>query len=128
MTTMAAVHAALDQLTASAFAAYPVFYSNQSIPPQTAAHVRQLVVFTSSNQMELGNPAGGRNRGLIIFQFHTKRNTGNSVSNAMHQIVLDSFKGKLAGGAVLQNARASANGETENWAIRQVEVPFYFDS
>lgn len=128
MPTMAQVHTAIDQLTLTAFSGYPTFFGNQHVPKQTEPFVKQNVMFISSNQTELGRPEGGRNRGLIIFQFHSRRNTGNSVHNAMHQIVLDSFKGKLVGGAVLQNARASANGETENWAIRQIEVPFYFDS
>lgn len=128
MPTHNEVHAALDQLTASVFSGNPVFFTNQHVPKQSAAYVKQSVYFSSSDQFELGNTLNGRNHGIIMFQFHVPRNTGSALLNTWRQIVINSFRSKVVGGAVLQNARASANGETETWAIEQWVVPFYFDS
>lgn len=128
MPTIATVHAALDQATATALAGYTVFYSNQNTTPQTSTYIKQRVFFQNSNQFELGNTTSGRTRGTLVFMFHVKKGSGSAVLNTLQQIVLTSFRSKTIGGAVLQNANMSAAGETEQWAIHTVQVPFYFDS
>lgn len=128
MPTFEQVHTALDQLTNTAFTGYSVFYGNQDVPKQSSPFVKQRVAFTRNSQYQLGDTVNGRQQGLILFQFHVLKNTGSSLLNTWRQIVVNSFRSKVVGGAVLQNASLSANGESDVWAIEQWQVPFYFDS
>lgn len=128
MPTLAEVHAALDSATNTAFSGYTVFYKNQTAPKQTSDFIKQLVFFSDNKQFELGNTARGRQRGKIVFVFHIRKGTGSAVLNTWHQIVLNVFRTKVIGGAVLLDALSSTSAETENWSITVVEVPFYFDN
>ena len=128
MPTLASVHTALDQATAAAFTGYPVVYKNQKAPKTAESFIKQLVLFTSNKQYQLGDTANGRQTGKLLFLFHVKRGIGSSLANTWHDILITSFRSKLIGGAVLQNVISYAGGETENYDISVVEVSFYFDS
>lgn len=128
MPTQSSVHAAIDALTAAVFVGHPVYYANMDVPKQSADYIKQSVVFSSNSQYQLGDTVSGRERGRILFAFHNKKGTGSAVRNTWNQLVGTGFRSKVVGGAVLQNVTASVAGETENWAITVVEVPFYFDS
>lgn len=128
--TIASVHRALDEATATAFPSTPVVYSNQSdadLSQGSAAYLRQHVLFTESRQMTLGYPENGRNHGQLVFILHVPKGAGEAARNTLLSTVIQSFRSRRIGGATLLNARVLTQGEVGNWSLTGVQIPFYFD-
>lgn len=124
------VHALLDQMTLAELGAWPLVFKNQddSINSEgTAPYIKQLVLWTTSSQRELGAPSRARNRGSLLLILHERRGQGSASSNAMLKTVLSSFRSKQVSGVTLMNARIVSQGETLNWNLTSVEIPFYWD-
>ncbi len=127
--TFAQVQVLLDQLTESSLVAYPLLYDNQddsALSAGTVSYIKQKVLFGQARQFELGNPDRGRLYGSILLRLHERRGLGSAGRNAMLQAVVSSFRSKAVGGVTLLNARIVNQGETGNWNVTSVEIPFFW--
>jgi len=130
MPTRAQVHASIDLLTQTTLAGYSVHYDNtdyESFSQQQNPFVSLKVNFRSDNQMELGRPDMRRQHGAILFLVHTRKGTGAAVRNTIVQLLLDTFASQVIGGATFVNATELPLGESGNWAVTGIEIPFYFE-
>lgn len=130
MPTIASVHAAVDAYTQSEMTGIPVIFGNVEDPTVsegTAAFLKQRVIFTSDSQFILGAPQSSRKRGSVIFIINVRKNKGDKDRNILLDKVLKSFRSKVIGGATFLNGRVVSSGQSENWLLTGVEIPFYFD-
>lgn len=132
MPTEIEVHAAIDTLTNAEIettAGIPVVYGNQSnvsLSGGTIAFLTQRVIFTNDNQLGLGNTASRKHLGSLIFIIHCRKGTGDFDRNRLQAAVVNSFRSRVVGGATLLNAKSVAQGDTDNWTLSGIQIPFYF--
>lgn len=127
--TFAQAQTLLDQLTSVELAAYPILYDNQDdseLSLGVLPFIKQKVLFGQARQYELGSTDRGRHYGSILLRLHERRGQGSSGRNAMLQAVVSSFRSKAVGGVTLLNAHVANQGETGNWNVTSVEIPFFW--
>lgn len=133
MPTFGGVQLAVDLRTRDALELglpVPVVYGNQSRPELSTGSVpflKQRVLLFTDKQIGLGNAVPRRRRGSVVFQIHVPVGIGDKARNDLMDEVLKSFRSQLIGGATFENGRMVSSGETLNWSITGVEIPFYFD-
>ena len=91
------------------------------------AYCKVTVIEQTDKQTVLGIPESSRIRGTATFLLHTRKNSGMGKNTQMREAIKARFRNKVVGGANFLEARATFLGETENWSLTGVEVPFYFD-
>lgn len=129
MPTITSVHAAIDQHTLSSFPSIPVIFGNTEnlvLSEQQNPFLKQRVLFVTDSQFQLGDVVSSKKTGSVIFIVHTRKNTGDADRNSLQDLVLKSFRSKVIGGATFLNARVISSGETENWSLTGIEIPFFF--
>lgn len=132
--TIAAVRAAVNQLTADTAAGLPevggVVFGNDDdlvLSQGTAPYFKQRIMYQDSNQLFLGAPQSARQRGSVIFTLYVPKGAGDGARDRMHEALVSSFRGKVIGGAVFSRDRVLTSGASGNWATTGINFPFYFD-
>lgn len=138
MTDRATVRNAVDQLTIETFQTVtppsvqvPVVFGNQTnttLSQGTAPFLRQRVSFTLDNQRDLGNLCSRRIRGYILFTIHIRKGTGDAVRDDLIDRVTRAFRSRYIGPATTLDPQMVLSGESENWAVTGVQIPFFFDT
>jgi len=131
MYTEEQIHISIDQHTAAQFPAMPIVFDNQDDTAASQGAVpwlKQKVVFKTANQIILGNTTPFRGTGAVVFIIYVRKGTGTSDRDKLHQRVIDSFRSQQIGGATFLNAQLLNRGESENWQLIGLQIPFFFNS
>lgn len=130
MPTRASVHTAIDLLTQSTLTGYLVHFDNtdyEQYSQQNNPFVSQKVNFRANKQLELGRPDMRRQHGAVMFLVHTRKGTGTGVKDTIIELLQNSFASKIIGGATFVDATELPLGESGNWAVTGIEIPFYYE-
>src|SRR5690606_11447255 len=137
MPSLAQAQTALDNRAILAFAGSGavLLHGNQSdseVSQGSAPYIRFRVVFSTNRQLQLGRreadaPCPRRNEGYVLIVIHTRKGTGDGQRNSRQERVNQPFPSRTVGGVTLRGARVVSVGETVNWAILGIQIPFHFD-
>lgn len=130
MPTRASVHSAIDALTQSTLSSYSVCFDNtdyEAYSQGSSPFISQKVSFRENNQLELGRTDMRRQHGKVIFLIHVRKGAGSSLRNTIAELLLDAFASKVIGGATFVDATELPLGESGNWAVTGIDIPFYYE-
>lgn len=130
-TTFVQAHAQLNQQAQAVFAGTLLVFGNiveESYWAGTQLFVKFEVKFRRSGALGLGSQGSQRRHGTVTVTIHSPKGSGDGGRNQVLETVVTSFADRRIGGAVLRTAQAPLHGETSNWSLSSIEVPFHFDS
>lgn len=130
MPTRTSVHAAIDTKADAVFAGINLLKGNQvnlAFSEGTLPYIRERVIFTGVGQLYLGNTKANRKTGSIVFTLFVRKGSGDGDRNRLADMVTNNFCNTQIGGATFWGSRELPYGDTENWCLSGIQIPFYFD-